>query len=423
MSVITDRFGQKLEIKDVLVGKNLNVWVIRGFASLDQLAFISAPDVYNQLTNPLGTQRDPDLGHAKKVLEYAINSVSEDPDTAPRAFPEIILNARDKSVVSLFRGIVESEIDFTSSSHDDDSSFPGKLMIHTQLIEPDRESNPQISRVDGNHRLLMVTRLAEEDSEETFPVVPFALFVGLTADQERALFRDINGEQKSMDTAHLDTIRLRLQSAGQLLQSESGLALWLAQKLSTSSYAFENLVFFGGDKKVFRQAGMTVPPVKINALKSTIATSLKESQEMDRHFNTDSNPNATEETLITNAKYRLTLLNRFWFAVRNAFPEAWQDRTNFILLQAIGLNAFARLGADVIDDLLEQKKPEQEDFDQILRHIASKVDLRREQWLGMAGLAGAKQVYRGLYDAKSLDFDRTQILEQLQEAVESPLDN
>ena len=78
-----ERFGREIVIKEVLVGKNLNVQVIRGFATLDQLAFISAPDVYNQLTNALGTQRDPDLNHARQVLDYAITSLSEEPETSP----------------------------------------------------------------------------------------------------------------------------------------------------------------------------------------------------------------------------------------------------------------------------------------------------------------------------------------------------
>ena len=419
---IVERFGRELVIRDVIVGKNLNVWVIRGFASLDQLAFISAPDVYNQLTNPLGTQRDPDMGHARKVLEYAITSLSEEPDTAPRAFPEIILNARDKSVISLLRGSGSDEIEFSSSSHEDEVPFQGTLTIHTHLIDEDREKDPQISRVDGNHRLLMVAKLAEEDPEESFPIVPFSLFVGLTADQERALFRDINGEQKSMDTAHLDTIKLRLQGSGQLLQSESGLALWLAKEMTKPNYAFENLVFFGGDKKAFKQAGMAVPPVKINALKSAVATTLKESNELENLFGDSKDPARSEADRERDAKQRLALLQRYWKAVKTAFPEAWQDRTNFILLQAIGLNAFSRLGAVVIDDLVAKHTVDESDFDQVLRHIASKVDIRRTSWLGMAGLAGAKQVFQALYKAKGEDFDRTVILEALEDSVESPLD-
>jgi len=415
------RFGMKILIKDVIVGKNLNVNVIRGFARLDQLAYISAPDVYNQVTNPLGTQRDPDKAHAKAVLDYAINSLNEEPDSSPRAFPEIILNARDIRVVELLRNNSEESVDFSSSASESELFFSGSLLVHTQLIDSDREKDPQISRVDGNHRLLMVKKRIEDEPDEEFPLVPFSLFVGLTADQERAIFRDINGEQKPMETAHLDTIRLKLQGASQLLQSESGLALWVAERLSKEDNPFENLIFFGGDKKVFKQAGMQVPPVKINSLKSAVLTTLKDSKQLSAGFQEDS-AKLSDETRMQDAQAKLELLKRYWFAVRNNFPDAWQDRTNYILLQAIGLNAFSRLAASVIDDLCDSKTIEQKDFDQVLKHVASKSDLSRGAWAGYAGLAGAKQVFKAIYEARLDGFDRTVILDQLLAPEISPLD-
>lgn len=419
---ITERFGREIVIKDVVVGKNLNIGVIRGFATLDQLAYISAPDVYNQLTNPLGTQRDPDLNHARDVLDYAITALSQEPETSPRAFPEIILNARDKSVISLVSNHGESEVDFYSGTNEDDLLFVGTLTIHTNLLNNTEGEPPQISRVDGNHRLLMVGKRIEEDPEETFPIVPFSLFVGLNADQERSLFRDINGEQKKMDTAHLDTIKLRLQGPGTLLRTETGEALWIAEKLSSEGYPFEKLIFFGGDKKPFKQAGMSVPPVKINALKSAVQTTIKMSNQIDTISILSEEDNPSEESLLTNAKNKLVLLTWYWTAVRNNFPEAWQDRTNYVLLQAIGLNAFSRLGAQVIDHLIENKKVDKKEFDQVLKHVASKVDISKTAWQGYAGLAGANKVFQALNEARVEGFDKTVILAALHSEDESPLD-
>lgn len=419
---ITERFGREIVIKDVIIGQNLNMKVIRGFAPLDQLAFVSAPDVYSQINNPLGTQRDPDLAHARAVLDYAITSLSEEPETSPRAFPEIILNARDRSVISIKRGNSDDEMDFTSSNNQDFGMFVGNLVIHTHGIDNSREQNPQISRVDGNHRLLMVSKRAEEDPEEVFPTVPFSLFVGLTADQERALFRDINGEQKKMETAHLDTIKLRLQRPGQLLQTESGQALWIAQELSRDGAPFEQLIFFGGDKKAFKQAGMSIPPVKINALKSAVQTTLRDSNQMNSLFLNDDENAPSEETRLSDARSKLILLTRYWNAVRTNFPIAWQDRTNYVLLQAIGLNAFSRLAAVVIDELVESRKIQQKEFDLVLKHIASKVNLGRDAWQGYAGLAGARQVFQALYAARLDGFNKTVILEDLQDPQPSPLD-
>jgi hypothetical protein len=248
------------------------------------------------------------------------------------------------------------------------------------------------------------------------------MFVGLTADQERALFRDINGEQKSMDTAHLDTIKLRLQGPGQLLQTEGGQALWIAKQLSTDGYPFENLIFFGGDKKAFKQAGMAIPPVKINALKSAVLTTLKDSKQMSALLNSEGIDLPSEESRLLDARTRLTLLNRYWTAVRSAFPEAWQDRTNFVLMQAIGLNAFSRLGAVVIDAQIEAQKLTQQHFDVVLKHISGKVDLSRTAWAGYAGLSGAKIVFQKLNEAKLDGFNKTLVLGALIDPDKSPLD-
>ena len=88
------------------------------------------------------------------------------------------------------------------------------------------------------------------------------------------------------------------------------------------------------------------------------------------------------------------LIDRYWTAVKNAFPQAWQDRTNYILLQTIGLTAFSKLGADVIQNqVYEAESYEQHDFDVALQHLSTNISLRREDFPGLAGLSGAKQVY------------------------------
>jgi hypothetical protein len=98
------------------------------------------------------------------------------------------------------------------------------------------------------------------------------------------------------------------------------------------------------------------------------------------------------------------LLDRFWKAVRAAYPDAWQNRTSFILLQSIGITAFSRLGADVILDLAYTKKAvSQADFDLVLSTIANKVNLSRDAFPGLAGLAGAKVVYQRLLAANAED--------------------
>ena len=73
-SPIVHRHGDEIDLGRCLVGKNLNLLALRGFATLDVLAELSAPDVYDQVDNPTGTQRDLKAKHAEECFDYAIES-------------------------------------------------------------------------------------------------------------------------------------------------------------------------------------------------------------------------------------------------------------------------------------------------------------------------------------------------------------
>jgi DGQHR domain-containing protein len=403
------RYGSKIEISNCILGGNLNLTVLRGFARLDLLAAISRPDVYDQVSNPYGTQRALEKKHALEAVEYATSAMSVAPETDPRAFSEIILNARDRALVAI---LDEDGTELEVSSVAEDSAFDPRavsLAIDFEAIADEPEDAPiAISRVDGNHRLSQALA-SGEDELDAFPVVPFALFIGLSADQERALFRDINGTQKAMQTAHLDTIRIRLEGmSGRILQTETGRALWFAQHLSEPGHAFEGHVFMGGSPKGVKQDVGKIPPIRINTLKSAVLTTMREAGALEVAFNLspviDAEGNVSEVSEADAAQV-LTLLDRYWTAVRNAFPQAWQNRKDYILLQAIGITAFSRLAADVIEERVFDSNGaiEQEDFDVILHAIASKVDLSRAAFPGVAGLAGAKLVYQRLVAAMTPD--------------------
>jgi DGQHR domain-containing protein len=418
---ILERLGSELTIQDVIVGTNLNIQVLRGYAALDKLALISNPDVFNQLTNLEGTQRDPNEGHARDVLNYALGALEVEPSSDPRAFPEIILNVRDLSIISLI-GPTGEVVEFNSSSGES-VNFVGSLKISINKISNQDGVSPQISRVDGNHRLLHVKKRLADEPDQEFPIVPFSMFVGLTLDQERAIFRDINGEQRPMATAHLDAIRLRLQTPLRMVQTESGLALWIAEKLQQDEDApFFGLVFFGGDRSAFTSNGLQVPPVRINSLKTAVIATLRESQLISTIL-TSNEAEENPESKLNDATHQYKLLKLYWNSVKSAFPEAWQDRKNYILLQSIGLQAFSRLGGVIIDDQIKLKKFRQEDFDSVMKHVASKIDLGRAAgWEGLAGLAGTKVVFEKLKTAKIEGFDRSLVLQALADSSQSPLD-
>ncbi|WP_157603126.1 DNA sulfur modification protein DndB [Rathayibacter sp. Leaf299] len=423
------RFGSEIEIAHCILGGNLNLSVVRGFARLDLLAAVSRPDVYDQVLNPLGTQRLLEKSHATQAVEYAVSSSTVAADTDPRAFPEIILNARDRSAVSVFSADEDSsELDLISTSPAEFDPRPVNLRIDLDLIASDGSGLPRISRVDGNHRLSQAIP-EEGDDLDTFPVVPFALFIGLTDDQERALFRDINGTQKPMQTAHLDTIRLRLEGSSNLLQSEAGRALWLARELSESGRAFEGKVFFGGNTKGPKSVSGKVPPIRINALKGAVMTTLREAPRLEVDFLGIGSETSADDSVVTEeqALQIVVLLDRYWVAVKKAYPVAWQDRYGFVLLQAIGLTAFSRLAGDVITELAYEKSSvQQSDFDLVLSTIAAKVDLARESFPGLAGLAGAKVLYQKLLASMTQsDVNVASVKKQLlgDVVIPSPLDD
>src|SRR6267378_1300185 len=87
----------------------------RGFAPLRDLALISKADIFDQESNPLGTQRNLSKQHARKAYQY----VSE----REKAFyPELIFNIRDASYVEFIK-------------------------------DPTKAKSIVVSRMDGNHRL------------------------------------------------------------------------------------------------------------------------------------------------------------------------------------------------------------------------------------------------------------------------------
>ena len=169
--------------------------------------------------------------------------------------------------------------------------------------------------------------------------MPFSLLIGLDNLQEARLFRDINGEHQGMETAHLDTIKYRIDEVA--MQADQRMwPLYIAHKLTEAGRAFDGMVFFGGSKLGVKKAEGAVPPIRINALKSTIATQLKAAPIVSANIG-DRLPEL------------VNLLDNFWKAVKDQFPEAWADRSGYILLQSVGLQGFAKFGGSILDQAWE----------------------------------------------------------------------
>ena len=404
---MNNTYGDEIRISNCLVGGNLNLGVVRGFAPIDLLSYISSADLFDQTENKFGTQRDLSVSHSKEASAYAVESLGFESSTDPRAFPEIVLNVRDTSVVSLWQN--GKELDFSSGELFEGGPIVVEVIVKTSALDwPPLKYSPKISRVDGNHRLSRVPEFTDRDESQVFPTIPFALFIGLSPNQERKLFRDINGTQKSMSTSHLNQITISLDGDSALLDRKNR-SLWIAKQLSGHGRVFDGLIFLGGAKTGVRASQGSVPPITLSALKSMVnATLLNIEAFVAELFPNELIESARtgHETSIATINNRGTMLvdliESFWFAVKENYPEAWQDKKNYVLLQSIGLMALSQFAGVIIQELKERKDLSRDAFMLSLKDVkAANFTFAKTDYQGVAGAAGAKLVYQDLVQAKA----------------------
>jgi len=418
MSDVSKLLGSNTAVfSPAVVGQSLSLWVLRGSAELDKLAAVAFADVANDITNPNAPQRLADTTHAKEALNYALGMGEDLIDNTVRFFPEVILNVRDTSVLRVLNELGE-ELAFDSIDGLQGDSRVVSLEINLEKINR-ALPEPQISTVDGNHRLIRAYEMKQESPDLEFPLVSYAILVGLTKNQETILFRDVNGEHRGMSTSHLAAISYQVEPLEVLLKHAAGQANWLAHKLCEVDQPFHLMVSSYSDKSVYKLQNIPVPPITLQGLKTAVQRTISKSEQLKQSLDPI---NASPSELPKLAEAAAVGLSYFWSAVRLNFPEAWQDKKNFILLQSIGLNAFSMLGAEVIDRAITQGKMSQDDFNLVLKHIANHVDLLKVNYEGVAGAAGADRVYKDLFAALSKDMDKTTMLEAWGTSAKSALE-
>lgn len=312
---------------------NLDTKCYRGSAKLSELAILSQADIFDQIDNPQGLQRELSAGHAKNVYDYAAREPIAD---QPRAFPEVILNVRAAGKRCM--------------------SFDGgdKVPVHSltfdvaKLLKLAQKGTVAVSRVDGNHRLWF----GAGDQKNRAPLdveVPFQLHIGLTPDQERGLFVDINAEQKGLNTSHLHTQRLALttEDVEMLRHPERVFARRLADDVASP---FHGRVFLGGSRKGLN-AQKLKPPVTFTALESAIKRLMR--SEYLRH--------------LSDSGARYGLIRNYWKAVELAHPDAFAEPSKYLILKNMGLQSLAALGTRVLDRSMATGRMEVEDMAELLR--------------------------------------------------------
>jgi DGQHR domain-containing protein len=407
---LADRFGNPVSLGLCIVGRDIDNVAIRGFAPLDMLAAISAPDVFDDEINPTGTQRDLKPKHAQASFEYATAQPSSE-ERKTRAFPEILLNVRDMQAVEI-RDAEGNQLMFDSHSTDEQlPQGPVELVVNLDDIEiPKTTIGPEISRVDGNHRLdgpdryLTAVAGGEQEDSKSFPTIPFMMFLNLSLDEEVKLFNDLNGQHEGMEPSLIvaQDVRLGGPEAKADPKRQAG---WLAYQLTRNGRAFNDMVHIGGSRRGAKEAGKALR-LNLSALRAAVALMIRHSHNIG-------------ETLADNPEARLEVIDNYWKAVAATFPDAWQNKRDFILLQSIGLNGFAEYGATIIDR--QGGEIHVEAFREVLEGIKPNVSLEREAYEGIAGAGGAKLVAKQLGEASTEEnIVRSQILSAIQGSDASP---
>ena len=356
-------------IKDInfslpaIKGNVLGVTVYRGYAPLSILSKLSKPDIYNQETNPTGTQRDLSPKHAREAYEYIKNK-------SIGFWPELFLCARDNSIL-------------TFEPLDEDYPELGLLRIDASKIAD--SEGVLLSRVDGNHRLWYADG-KEDRFDPISKLVSFCIAYNLSPNEEIQLFKDINKNQKSMNTSHLDGIDVRLTPEEELKRKNP--ELYVAQRLMNDEQSpLHGLVYDGGKKPV----GVIIP---LRGLKSGIQYMLTRSTQLPRLPDVE-------------AQYRV--IRNYFSAIRDWEPNAWENPKESIILRGAGLWGVCFLGAQVIDRGLLINKYDKDTFLAILNSGREWDWGPKGDFKGYSGRAGAleisKKVARHLKDAGQMSTD------------------
>lgn len=334
--------------------KVLGVKVYRGFANVADLADASRADIYDQQSNPLGTQRDLSPAHAREAYEYVRNRELG-------FWPEVFLCARKKDAVT-FRPV--------------SPELPDLGVLEIDMNEAG--AGIAVSRVDGNHRLHYGDG-KQSGYSRVEKLISFCLAYDLNREEEIQLFKDINKNQKPMNTSHLDRIEVRLTPEEELKHRTP--ELYIAQKLAHDSASpFHERVYEGGRKLV----GFDIP---LRALKTGIEYMLSRSTQLPH---------------LDDAEAQYRVIRNYFDSVKKWQPKAWRSPKDYIMLRGAGLWAICFIGAQVIDRALLQAEYKASQMLSILRSGKDWDWGKKGDFRGFSGRGGAleisKRVTRKLQD-------------------------
>lgn len=330
----------------VIKGKVLGVKVYRGYLNLADLSNISKADIYDAINNPQGTQRDLSPTHAKEAYEYVKN--------AELGFwPEVFLCARNNSIIT-YTPVSDEYPEIGVLDFDVDKIIASKAIL--------------ISRVDGNHRL-HYGNSTEKGFNKIEKDVSFCIAYDLTKEEEIKLFKDINKNQKPMNTSHLDGIDVRLSPEEELKRRQP--ELYIARKLGSDVESpFYQRIYDGGKKPV----GVDIP---LRGIKTGLIYMFSRSTQLPRLNDTD-------------AQYKV--IRNYFIAIKKWIPDSWSRPKDFLAIRGVGLWALCYLGAQVIDRGLLNSKFDSESFLEILKSGKEWDWSNKGDFKGYSGAQGAQEI-------------------------------
>lgn len=185
--------------------------IIRGFATLQDLAAISIPYEMESARGDrqvVGFQRHIDERHAEDIKKYL--------ETGDNRFmPEIILSIRGKpdevkddqqNIIGVYKDGADDGI-YINRQWKSKHSRVQRISIRKSSLH-EIHSNRLIRRIDGNHRLALADQLAEEPGSPSKYVVPYSMILledpSDDADDysESLIFHTINSKALPLDSEH-----------------------------------------------------------------------------------------------------------------------------------------------------------------------------------------------------------------------------
>lgn len=369
---------------------NIDTVCYRGSASISDLGRISQADVFDQIKNPNGLQRDLSPRHASDAYNY----VNKDADPEfPRAFPEVILNVRDEHVLEvepMSLGRVKRIKAF-------------RFLFDLDAIEEDVAlGRIAVSRVDGNHRLFYANGNGRRDALDES--IPFQIHVGLSPEQEANLFTDVNANQKGLNSSHLHVLRSRLTPEEQEIREHPERVF--ARRLSEDpDSAWNALVFMGGSRKGARAEGIKQPVSFV-----TLETGVKRTLAKSQYIHDLTQPDA-----------QYILLRNFWDAVKAVFVDEWEKPDEYLLLKNLGVISLSTAGGTVIDRCMARGEVGVEDMKAYLTQMHDKFDWSKDATgeRSLAGMSGnrAAVLIAGELVADLVDPGESRAVASLQERL------